>query len=313
MRIETISPSKIKAYKFCPFKYYIENHLKLKSKSFAAEQGKLIHAILEEFGKAKKEKIANAPIKSNWCEQILKCYRETGIWTLSDKAMARGKECNKCNYNNNGICYVTNSPIDQFIGCPKDELNEAIYLVKKVIEDKSNKNPLKKKIIGTEHDFKIILDEKIPVTGIIDLIVELNKNTIEILDYKTGNWKQSYKECLKDPQLLMYYWASRKMYKKYKNVFVTIYYLKHGQMTFSFEQEDEIGTENAIKKYWEIISNNQTPKRRCDCSGGVNYDYVCKNLCNIDICNEEYEKFVNNEFLILPPKLEKKKCRKKKD
>lgn len=303
MRIFNVSASKIKAYKSCEFKYYLEYHRKLPQRvTFAAEQGTMIHVVLEKFGEAKKDNIIIPEIANTWYDEILHAYQENGIWKLSSKALERRKECNNCEYHKDGRCFVANAPIDSFDGCPKTEFDDAIWLVEKIIKDDTNNNPLNKKVIDVENDFEICINdngEEIPLIGIIDVVTELDKDTIEIIDYKTGTYTQSYNECTKDPQLLIYHLAARKIFKNYKNIFVTIYYLRKSPMTLSFSEKDEIGTENAIKNYWNAINENIHPKRRCDRRNGIYFDHVCKYLCNPELCNAEHKKYVENNYKML--------------
>lgn len=314
MKLNGLSASKVKTYKQCPFKFYMNYHLNIDlGTSFAAEQGSLVHIIFEKFGEARRDGIKDSYIESHWYEEMLYAYKEEEIWKLSKNALERKKECESCNYFLNGSCDIVGKSIESFDGCPKDEWEDAISLVGKIINDTTIKSPLNKKIIDIEQLFEFKIkhkDEEIPVIGLMDVVSELNKETLEISDYKSGKHIMSYNECLKDPQLLIYHLAARKKYSQYKNIFVTIYYLRKEPITLAFSEKDEINTENALIKYWELIKNNDTPKRRCDRpDGSVNFDFMCKYMCNPTICAIHYENFKNNGSKILPhndKKVEKK-------
>ncbi len=302
MRLNALSSSKIKCFLQCPFKFYLEYHLSLDmGKKFASEQGSMVHEILEAFGKAKKN---NTSADQSWMDYILKNYESpTGLWSLSKKACEREKQCNGCQYNSNGICFINKVSIEDFTGCPADEFNEAIWLVEKVINDNSPDNPLNRKIIDVENKFTIYVEdsgEKIPIVGIKDLVTEFDENTLEIFDYKTGNYIQSYKDCQKDPQPLIYHLAARDKYPKYKNIIVTFWYLKKGPVSLSFSSKDERGTVKALKYYWHTIRNDLCPKRRCDRqNGGINFDYKCKFMCNPEICVREWTKLQKQGGIVL--------------
>ncbi len=305
MRLNSLSASKIKSYIICPWKFYLEYHLGLElDKKFAAEQGSLVHEILEEFGKARRDGIVSPEITSKWTDKILEAYKgKDGLWSLSKKAIAREKKCEGCQYNNDGTCYITKLSIDAFTGCPITEFNEALWLVEKVINNDSPDNPLNKKIKDVENKFTLFIvdgNEKIPVVGIMDLVTKFDDTTIEINDYKTGNFIPSYKEIQKDPQPLMYHLAAREIYGEYRDIIVTFWYLKKGPISLSFSKKDEQGTIRAIKHYWHTIRQDLCPKRRCDRpNGSVNFDFKCKNLCNPTICEQEHKKFVLNGGIIL--------------
>lgn len=306
MKLATESASKIKSYKACPFKYYLEYHLGLDMGSnFAAEQGSMAHVIFEQFGEAKRDGIAKPKILTTWYDEILWAYGKENLWKLSKDALARDKACNGCPMHREGRCRIADSPVDKFDGCPKPEFDDAVWLVEKVIKDTTKQSPLNKKIVDVERRFEIeIIDgeEKVPVVGIMDVAVELDPKTLEIVDYKTGKHIQSYNECTHDPQLLIYHLAARRVYTKYRNILVTIYYLRRKPITLSFSPNDEKATEAALCRYWYTIRSDQSPKRRCDRNDGtVEYDHVCKYLCKPEICMKHYRDFVANGNLVLPP------------
>jgi hypothetical protein len=317
MKLYSLSASKIKTYKDCAFKFYLNYHLGLDlGTSFAADQGSMVHVILQKFGEANKLGIEDPPVKSKWYDYILHAYREEGIWKLSEKALNRPKACDSCPYHlaQNNSCFVNNSAIESFKGCPKDEFEDAIWLVQRIINDETLQNPLNKKIIDVEERFEIdIMDgeEVIPIVGYMDVVAELDKETIEVVDYKTGKHTMSYNECLTDPQLLIYHLAARRGYRGYQNIFITINYLRKKPVTLAFGQKDEDGTENAIKKYWYKIKSDESPRRRCDrLDGSVHFDHVCKYLCNIELCKKHHKEFLNNGGVILPANEQEKNRRR---
>jgi len=298
MKMESISASRIKSYIMCPFKYYMDHHIKEpQKKGFGAEQGSLCHEIFEEVGRARKNKIENPIILEQWIEVVLAAYRgQEAIWKLSPKALSRNKTCIDCDYHRDGLCRITNESVDKFEGCPKNEFEEAMKMIEMVIYDESPNNPLNKKIIGVEDKFVMYIqdgDDMIPVVGILDIATELDADTVEIYDYKTGNFTQTYAECKKDPQLLIYNLSARRKMPQYKNAIITIWYLKKSPISLSFSAKDEIGTENAIKHYWRTIRNDVSPVRRCDRRDGtVNFDYKCKYMCNPEACKRHHAELI---------------------
>lgn len=297
MKLTKVSASKIKCYKQCRFKFCIEYHWALPTlRSFAALQGTLCHSVFEEFGKAKR---AGEPPPKDWLDIVLKAYRVQDIWNLNKKAVEREKDCKNCEHHNNGTCFVTGKSVDKFVGCPRNEFNEALELINGVILDKGPNNPLNKKIIGTETRFNIDA-AGVPVNGIIDVVTEEDPTTIEIWDYKTGKFMMSYDECKTDPQLLIYHLAGRKIYTKYKNILVTIFYLQDKPITLAFDEKDERGTQNALTHYWYKIKNDRTPTRRCDRSDGtINFDWQCKGMCNPELCQKKWDEFVSKDGGVL--------------
>lgn len=306
MKIEYVSASRIKTWKYCQFMYMLEYHLNLDTgTSFAAEQGSMIHVIFERLGQDLKDKVPlkESFIYNNWQEEVLYAYREEKIWELSKAAIERPKNCEGCKFFQSGTCQIAGRSIDTFEGCPKVEYEEAIELIKKVIDYPRLNFPLDEIPLGIEEEFNLEIendDDPIRVKGIID-VLRGDQTTIEVVDYKSGNYIQSYNQCAKDPQLLIYHLAIRET-KNCQNILVTIFYLRKYQITLAFSKKDEEGTKIAIKKHYNDIKQCVSPQRRCDRSdGSIKYDYVCEKMCDIELCNEQFEIFKENGYKIGPP------------
>jgi hypothetical protein len=311
MKCKSLSASRDKSYEWCEFKYYLEYHLGIpQNKKFASEQGTFCHEIYEKLAKAHQKGIKRPKILKRWINLLVKAYRKKrkvtnrfgkeeiipALWTLSPKALHREKTCDSCSYFTDGKCWVTGKDIKKFRGCPKDEFDDSIWLIEKVLNNETRLNPLNKKVLDVEKWFSLEIPsggEIIRVNGLIDLVTELDHESIEIEDYKTGKWIQTYSDCLKDIQLLIYYLAVRELYPQYKYIFVTIHYIRRKSLTFAFGPEDEKKTrQKIIKRYYEIV-NNQFPQRRCDRPNGfVSFDYVCKYMCDAKTCQKKYEEMV---------------------
>ena len=106
-------------------------------------------------------------------------------------------------------------------------------------------------ILKPEQRFDVQLDEEwakydftldgeklsghLSLKGTVDLMRIHDEDTIEIVDWKTGarkNWstgKVKELDCLmQDTQLMLYYLAVRLMYPQYKNIIITIYFIRDG-------------------------------------------------------------------------------------
>lgn len=312
MDCNSLSASSTKCYnKDCRFKYYLDKHLRLpQPKKWATENGTFCHSIFEDL--AKQMQAGEEPtIRKNWKKILLDAYRNEReiknkfgqeercppLWILSPKALAREKDCEHCRWLKKDKCLITGQDPKEFAGCPNEEFETSIWLIEKVLNDNSQLNPLNKKILQTEQAFALHVDdgtgEKIKVTGFIDLVNEIDADTIEICDYKTGKHVQSYAECIEDPQLLYYHLAARELYPQYPNVFISIWYLQRRMMTFSFGPEDEVKTRKMIVETYHKIKNDVFPVRRCDRSNGmVHFDWVCQGICSPEVCQVEYEKMI---------------------
>jgi len=105
------------------------------------------------------------------------------------------------------------------------------------------------KIIGLEKLFKIKITEDIYFTGKIDRIDAINKNEVEIIDYKTGK-KPSDRELTKSLQLTIYALASHDknlFNKKLEDINLTFYYLQTPEkITLKKTEEELIDTKDRI-------------------------------------------------------------------
>jgi len=310
MKVFSLSASKIKTYKMCNFKYYMEYHRGLSTgTSFAAEQGSMVHVLFELAGQDVRDgkPLEESYIYNNWHKEILTAYRDEGIWKLDPKVADQEKHCIGCEHNLGGICNLANMPIDEFPGCPKPQYNDAIWLTEQVMNHEGLEYPLDpgRKVLDVEDRFQLKIpdgDEIIKVNGIIDVVTELDKDTVEIVDYKTGRYIQSYNDCRKDPQLLIYNLAAHDKWRGYENFIITIFYLRKKPLSLTFGEKDLRGTELALKHYYHTIGSNDSPMRIRDKPYPNRRDKViCEKMCDMKLCDKEFAAFKNNGYKCLPP------------
>jgi hypothetical protein len=168
----------------------------------------------------------------------------------------------------------------------------------KLLEYKSGMfNPLLRNILEPEFKFDIEIKEKwaeyqqgspngvikgnFAVKGTLDHISILNKDTIELVDLKTGKPQdfspiipkvKGFNELCSDPQLMMYYWAACKVFPQYKHIIVSIFFSNHGGVyTLPFTKRDIPRCEELIKNRILAIRNVEKPH--------VNLTWKCKNFC----------------------------------
>lgn len=310
MKIFSLSASKIKSYKMCQFKYYMEYHLGLSTgTSFAAEQGNMVHVLFELAGQDIRDgkKPEDSYIINNWHKEVMHAYQQEGIWQLEPKVKDQVRECIGCDFHKDGFCDLANLPLDDFEGCPKPQYEDAVWLTRQVLNHPNLEYPLDpgRKILDVEDVFKMQIpdgDEVITVNGIIDVVTELDKDTVEIVDYKTGRYIQSYNDCKKDPQLLIYNLAAQKKWRNYENFVITIFYLRKKPLHLTFNEKDLRGTELALKHYWHVIGANDSPQRIRDKPFMNRRDKViCEKMCDMALCDREFAKFRDNGYQCLPP------------
>jgi hypothetical protein len=158
-------------------------------------------------------------------------------------------------------------------------------------------DPRNRNIIDPEPHFDIPIDEEwakytlpdgsvgqLAIKGTIDLVTHLDENTIEVIDWKTGQRKdwatgevKDLKKLSKDPQLLLYDYAISKLYPQYKHRIMSIFFLRDGgPFSLCFEDKDREMFLNMLRKRYTEITNCKSPKpistRRTD--------FKCTKLCH---------------------------------
>jgi hypothetical protein len=125
--------------------------------------------------------------------------------------------------------------------------------------------------------------KQLRIKGTMDLIVNAGKNTLEYVDYKTGqrkNWstgeEKTYAKLHDDIQLLLYYYALKKLYPEY-HVIMTIFFLRDGgPFSLCFDDTDE-------KKFLEMLKVKFFEIKNCKNPKPLNKwrsDFKCKKLCH---------------------------------
>lgn len=130
-------------------------------------------------------------------------------------------------------------------------------------------------------DDGIAMEGFLAMKGTIDQISKIDDETYEILDWKTGrrlDWatgeEKTHEKLRTDPQLLIYYYAVKKMYPNVKNVLVTIYFINDGgPFTICFGEDDIPATERMLQKKFEEIKKTVIPRK--------NISWKCKKFCHM--------------------------------
>jgi len=294
-----VSASKLKTYEMCAFKYFMQYQLFVRGKAgFAAELGSALHRIYELWAQAAldgKDEEGNSleDLEKNWKDMLLETgFRGLDSWRDCRHVGKVEKDCENCPAFKKGTCQIVNSDVNSFNGCPWNAWEEAKAMVSRVLADNSEAGIFvpSKKLLATEDKFNQDIEYKgktYNINGIIDLVIELDEDTVEIIDYKTGRYKMSFNESQKDIQLMLYYLAARRMYPQYKNVFVTIMYVQGGikQLTPAFGASTETQIMERLSKIWDDITEDEMPKRIMDKpSGHERPNHICRFMCDVEMC-----------------------------
>jgi hypothetical protein len=313
LKLSSISPSRIKTFDTCKFKYWLSYHTNLPLKSnWGAAHGSLLHDLLENY--------ANGD-DVDWTSRLYRGYggildtldrygnqeimESPLVWAKSASYHDKKPLCDTCPFAaDDNTCSISRESLSSLTGCPRDLFEGSINMMedtlrryedtfKKILKDKDGN------LIGTEYNFNLpITGTDVPMIGIMDLVIEEDQDTIHVIDYKTGSWTQNYKECCEDIQVQMYDLAAYKEFVldasnkgyQYKNVMLTFDYFTKDSITLAFDNNDRKKVEdNVLSKINEIQStdwinrivrsNDEFSERRA---------WKCRSLCDTKVCAHEW-------------------------
>ena len=146
-------------------------------------------------------------------------------------------------------------------------------------------DPRNRDILYPEPHFDIVIDEpwaefegkdtegnpvkgKLAIKGTIDLVTTVSDDTIEVIDWKTGqrkNWATGKPKDLEylqnDPQLLLYYYAISHMFPQFKHTIMTIFFVRDGgPFSLCFDDSDKDKFLGMLEQRFKEIKNSSNPK-----------------------------------------------------
>jgi hypothetical protein len=176
---------------------------------------------------------------------LKKFYAEHKVWTYDNRPPHKGfphpveKTCESCPWaTKDGLCSIANRAYTTLDGCPRPNFEDDLALTKATIENDDYKI-FDREIIGAEVAFEVDLGG-FKLKGVIDLVTKIDDETIEVIDFKSGNNTKSYNELKKDPQMRSYHLIAKKLWPEYKCRMMTLYYLrKLRPVTCAFDDDDD--------------------------------------------------------------------------
>jgi len=318
MDLSALSPSRIKTTKNCEFKYFLQYHLRLpesRESNIYGIKGTAAHEALEfyvnyircERDSELKNEIKEEERNEDY-EQVLKdFYAKTELWKLDDRqgehrnGTPKGwphpvqKSCDSCPWaSKDGMCEIANIPYDNVDGCPRPNFEDDLKIVKDTV-DSTEFEIFKEKILGTEVKYTMELEGGVKARGVIDLVVEIDDDTLEIIDYKSGNSTLSYNAALTDPQMRIYAMVAKKLYPKYSTYMMSLYYVRKKKMlTCVFSEKDDEKTLKAVQVHWRDIKANKNPYRPSRSF------WLCNFCVGYDRCGQIQKNHTINGKFILP-------------
>lgn len=282
MKIVKCSASSINSYYNCSFYYFMHYILSMDTRAGkAALQGNIVHRVLEIMAKrrrrGKKDIDPMLLLDHAWDRLTAKSphIEIRRVTTRIDKSTGEFKEC--------------------------ADFKKCRIALETILVD-PHYNPYNLKVLSGEQWFELempgeewkCLDQdgkthQFTSRGYIDLTHEIDKDTIEIIDWKTGNRKSFYTQepideitLMEEIQPRLYHLAAYFLYPQYKNILITFFYANDGgPVTIALSQDDLTMTIASLHRFFTTVKKDTLIRR--------NRSWRCKNMCSFsknDICTK---------------------------
>lgn len=313
LNLKSISPSRIKTFDTCKFKYWMTYHckdVKLRS-NWGAAHGSLLHDILEQVSLGQDDWVSRLysgyggklETKDKFGKDIV--MESPLVWAKPADFKDKKPWCDTCPHAAKEHCTISQERLDSLTGCPRDLFDTSVSTLQRVIA--RYEMPWKKILkdtggvpIGAEYSLNVpVTGTDVPMIGYMDLVLQEDPETIHIIDYKAGKSTQSYEECRRDIQATMYSWAARREFiddihnkgYKFKNIILTFDYFSNTPITLAFTAKEDAETEKFVaakiaeiqKTDWitRIVKSNDDFKSR-----GA---WKCNALCDPVVCASKWK------------------------
>jgi len=220
MKERPLSASSIKAFLQCTLQYYYryEGKKPRPGSGTAAAFGTALHIALEELYKLVRDS-GKPPTKKDY-DDIINVFISAAI-----KEGVEGQ-----NLYDEGISILT-SRLD-------------------------NINP-NDKILGLEVDFNLKTPAGTPFAGYIDKLIELDDETIAVVDYKSSYISLTQEEADEDIQLSMYDLAVSTMYPQHRTIICALDYLRNGEVITHRTPEQRANFVKFLDNIYQVIINTK--------------------------------------------------------
>lgn len=164
-----------------------------------------------------------------------------------------------------------------------------------IVENKLHNFSLGSKIIGIEDRFgfegtiEIKTKSGIKLIGAMDKIIELDEDTLLVVDYKTSKTVPDATRLKHDVQLSMYHLVARMLYPKYKRIILSLDMLRKGEIVYTYRTDEEI---DLFEKYLDVIYAEMVAFEEKHANPTLNM--LCGWCDYFSIC-PSYQEFVNSK------------------
>ena len=293
MIVTYLRSSSYNNYAYCEMQYFMTYVLGYQSLSGKkADLGTIVHKVMEALASLKKELQNDTSAKNiNIIDDALgeiavtknALYKDTIIKTLLDKSFEY---------------YSNRSPHNTF---SKSDKQNCLSMCFDTIQFNNGQfDPRNRHIVEAEPHFDIPIEEEwakyqyeidgkvingqLAIKGTIDLVTQVDENTMEIVDYKTGrrlDWatgeEKTYAKLNTDPQLLLYNYAISKLFPQYSQAIMSIFFIRDGgPFSMCFDRSDHDKFLEMLRVRFQEIQANNAPKP-------ISHDrssWKCTKLCH---------------------------------
>lgn len=303
----------------CPYCGNTKYHKPHMESNWGAVHGTALHEIMEHYALAVRgtledgTKVVSKDKKKwlDWRERLKEIYyrKEDGTSIID---LAKPKDvanvdlwCDGCRKADGlkTVCDITGERLVNMVaqgcnGCPKALYEESVVLMEKYM---ARYAPMlaQRKILGIETQFDIDLGaidihgNPVRMFGYMDLVTELDEDTIELIDHKFGSYVPQFSEFIDDLQVKMYSVAARQLFPQYKEYIMTFDYARRNPLSYAFTAEDDECTRQLIRDHWTNIAAPQNVRRTMVQGNGNDPEssWKCRVMCSPSLCNKEWPKF----------------------
>lgn len=282
--------SSLNAWDYCEMQYFITYNLGYQQPTQKkANLGTIVHKTLECLARCKK-RLQYGINRGMKIED-----EEIGDIRFTEKSLFTNKFVN----NILDRCYDHYTIADKNNQYDKDkDLDFCKQMVYNCLEYNGSTfyDPRNMQIVAPEKSFELTIDEpwaqfeheghmmQLCVKGTMDLITEFSPDTLEYVDYKTGqrlDWAtgkvKDYEKLQTDLQLLLYYYAMTRLYPQYDHIIMTIFFLRDGgPFSLCYDNSDKERFLERLKDRFLEIKNSKIVKP----INPSRSDFRCNRLCH---------------------------------
>ena len=302
MLVPYIRSSSYGTWDTCQMKYYQVYGLGLEDKTnLKAELGTATHKVMEVLGVCKK--ILQDRGKQSFIDDAIGEVKFTKKGLFTDKFVQniidRSYEHYKKLSVNSFDKKLSNAGIEGGKNIPDTKKFVEAMCDRAINSWKGMYDPRVRTIVDMEPHFDLPINEpwayfdyeqdgktvqgQLAIKGTIDTVTSTDEETIEVIDWKTGQRtvfatgeEKTYAKLEKDPQLLLYNHAISRLYPQYTKRIMTINFLRDGgPFSLIFDDDDDQMFMGMLEKRFKEITTTKKLKP-------VSFnrkDWKCKYLC----------------------------------